>query len=805
MLRVWNCIELQHDWRQILLAAAVCFLSSLAAVNLFTRARTALPDTRLAWLITAGAVTGFGTWATHFIAMLAYTPGFELHYDLIITACSLVASAVMTTAGFAIALFNRTKRNALAGGAVIGLGIACMHYMGMASLRIPAIIQWMPDLVTVSVVGGMVIAALAILVAQTADRPGKLLVAALLLTLAICVHHFVAMGAIDLTYNAAAAENQSLLSPIELSLAIAAFTAAVVIAGLVVAVTDQRTRRSMSKRNLQLDAALNNMEQGLCMYSADGLLELWNESYMRMYNIPPAKMFAGTTEDQVLAIRAAAGTLFVDMDSYEMKMRTALADRVPSSQTAELPDGRAINVRYRPMKNGGWVATHADITDRKLSEARIVHLARHDPITDLPNRVAFNEHLARVFKEASAGHGSFAIARIDIDRFRETNDVYGQATGDAVLAELAKRLAQACNGAFLARPSGDIFSIVSHLGAEPQTAEDLCARLSSILDNTFQIDGQHVNVRCSIGISVYPQDGQDIEALIAHADLALDRAKAEERGTIRFFEAAMDQHIREKRLLQRDLAVAVENKQFQLYFQPQATTEGAVVAFEVLLRWRHPERGIISPTVFIPLAEESGLIGAIDEWVAREACREAATWVNPLSIAINLSPVNFQRGDVPGMLAAVLAETGLCPKRVEIEITEGVLIDDFAGAIAILHAVKELGVRVAMDDFGTGYSSLSYLQAFPFDKIKIDQTFVANLEDNPQSAAIVHAIIGLGRSLKLPVIAEGVETVAQMSFLAAEGCAEIQGFLIGRPQPIAHYQSVVSAPGGTAAAVKRAS
>jgi len=804
MLRVWNCIELQHDWRQILLAAAVCFLTSLAAVNLFTRARTALPETRLAWLITAGAVTGFGTWATHFIAMLAYTPGFELRYDLIITACSLVASAVMTTAGFAIALFNPTRRNALAGGAVIGLGIACMHYMGMASLRIPAIIQWMPDLVTASVVGGMVIGALALLVAQTADRPGKLLVAALLLTLAICVHHFVAMGAIDLTYSAAAAENQSLLSPIELSLAIAAFTAAVVIAGLIIAITDQRSRRSMGKRNLQLDAALNNMEQGLCMYSADGMLELWNESYMRMYNIPPAKMFTGATEDQVLAMRAAAGTLFVDMDSYEMKMRAALADRVPSSQTAELPDGRTINLRYRPMKNGGWVATHADITDRKLSEARIVHLARHDPITDLPNRVAFNEHLTRVFSEASAGHGSFAIARIDIDRFRETNDVYGQATGDAVLAELAKRLAQACNGAFLARPSGDVFSIVSHLGAESQTAEDLCARLSGILDNTFQIDGKHINVRCSIGISVYPQDGQNIEALIAHADLALDRAKAEERGTIRFFEAAMDQHIREKRLLQRDLAVAIENRQFQLYFQPQATAEGAVVAFEVLLRWRHPERGMISPTIFIPLAEETGLIGAIDEWVVREACREAATWVNPLSIAINLSPVNFQRGDVPGMLAAILAETGLSPKRVEIEITEGVLIDDFAGAIAILHAIKELGVRVAMDDFGTGYSSLSYLQAFPFDKIKIDQTFVAKIEDNPQSAAIVHAIIGLGRSLKLPVIAEGVETIAQMSFLASEGCAEIQGFLIGRPQPIAHYQSVVANAGG-GIAVKRAS
>jgi diguanylate cyclase (GGDEF)-like protein len=803
MLRVWNCIEFQHDWRQVLLAAAVCFLTSLAAVNLFTRARLASSDARLAWLMTAGLVTGCGTWATHFIAMLAYTPGFPINYDLVITVCSLVAATVMTTAGFAVALFSHTRQGALTGGSLIGIGIACMHYMGMASLRIPAAIVWLPDLVVASILASVLLGAAAVLVAQRSDGPAKLVCAALLLTLAISVHHFVAMGAVELVYRADVSDSGSLLSPIELSLAIAAFTATVVIAGLVVAVSDQRTRRSMSKRNVQLDAALNNMGQGLCMYDARGLLELWNDSYLRMYKVAPAQMFVGATVEQVYAMRATAGTLFTDMDLYSERLRASIEQRVPSSQTAELPDGRTINIRYRPMKNGGWVATHADITDRKLSEARIVHLARHDPITDLPNRVAFNEHLARVFNEASAGHGSFAVVRIDIDRFREINDVFGQATGDAVLAELAKRLKHAGNGAFLARPSGDIFSIVSHLGAEPQTAEDLCARLSAVLDNMLQIDGQHIRVRCSIGISVYPQDGADIETLIAHADLALDRAKAEERGTIRFFEAAMDQQIREKRLLQRDLVVAIENKQFELYYQPQATADGAVVAFEVLLRWRHPERGMVSPTVFIPLAEETGLIGAIDDWVVREACREAATWLNPLSIAINLSPIDFQRGDVPAMLAAVLAETGLCPSRVEIEITEGVLIDDFAGAIAILRNIKALGVRVAMDDFGTGYSSLSYLQAFPFDKIKIDQTFVAKLESNPQSAAIVHAIIGLGRSLKLPVIAEGVETVAQLAFLAEEGCAEIQGFLIGRPQPISHYQSVVS--GGSAIEVKRAS
>ena len=801
MLRVWNCIESQHDWRVVLLAAAVCFLTSFGAVRLFTRARTASFDTRLGWLVTAGVVTGFGTWATHFIAMLAYRPGFELRYDLVITACSLIASAVMTTAGFAIALYRQSRQNAMLGGAVIGIGIACMHYMGMASLRIPAIIEWMPDLVAASIVSGMVLGALAMLVAQAADTPVKLLGAALLLAVAICVHHFVAMGAINLTSRTGAAATDSLLSPIELSLAVAAFTVTVVIAGMVIAISDRRSRRSMRQRNMQLDAALNNMGQGLCMYDSDGGLELWNDSYLRMYRIPPEMMVPGATMAEVVKSRSQVGMLFTDQDRYDAQLKAAIAERRPASQTAELPDGRTIHVRYRPMESGGWVVIHADITDRKSNEARIVHLARHDPVTDLPNRVAFNEYLQRVFAEASAGRGCFAVVRIDIDHFREINEIFGQAMGDAVLADVAKRLTVASNGAFLARPSGDIFSIVAQLGADPHAVDDLCARLSAVLDVTTQIDRRDIRVRCSIGISLYPQDGDDIESLIAHADLALDRAKAEERGTIRFFEAEMDQQIREKRLMQRDLVVAIENEQFELYFQPQASAGGDILAFEVLLRWRHPERGLVSPAVFIPLAEETGLIGAIDTWVLREASREAATWPNPLSIAVNLSPVDFQTCDVPAMLASVLQQTGLAPERIEIEITEGVLIDDFEGAIAILRNIKALGVRVAIDDFGTGYSSLSYLQAFPFDKIKIDQTFVMNLETNPQSAAIIRAIIGLGRSLKLPVIAEGVETPAQQAFLVAEGCAELQGYLIGRPHPISHFSHLIDKPGTATRAI----
>jgi diguanylate cyclase (GGDEF)-like protein len=632
------------------------------------------------------------------------------------------------------------------------------------------------------------------------SRFARLIAAGVLMGCGICAAYFVMLPAAS--YHVMSITPPAACSPtVSVVMIMTAFTAAAAIACVIGMMSDRGNRHSITRRNVQLDAALNNMGQGLCMFDAAGRLELWNDSYVRMYRLPPGRLVVGDTVDGTLAARRSAGTAFVEMDHYVDRLRGVIAERKPSSHTAELPDGRTINVLYRPMKAGGWLATHADITERKQSEARIVHLARHDPLTDLPNRVAFNEHLARIFDEAVAGKRSFAVVRLDIDHFKQINDLFGQATGDAVIVELARRLKEASNGALLARPGGDEFCLVSLLGAEPQTAEDLCARLSAVLDNAMQIDGRSIQVSCTIGISIFPQDGVDVQALVAHADFALYRAKEADRGTIRFFEAQMDQQIREKRLLQRDLVVAIENRQFELYFQPQATTDGVITAFEVLIRWHHPVRGMVQPGVFIPLAEETGLIGAIDEWVLREACREAATWSNGMSIAINLSPLDFRRGDVVTMLVAVLMETGISPQRVEIEITEGVMIEDVGRAVSILRQIKELGVRVAMDDFGTGYSSLNYLQSFPFDKIKIDQAFVARIGKNPQSAAIIHAIIGLGRSLQLPVIAEGVETEAQLAFLIDEGCGEIQGYLIGRPQPIAHYRHVVA---GSDAKVKRA-
>jgi diguanylate cyclase (GGDEF)-like protein len=533
------------------------------------------------------------------------------------------------------------------------------------------------------------------------------------------------------------------------------------------------------------------MSHGLCMFGPDDRLLLWNDRYVKMYKIAPGHLFVGCTLDEMLEARKAAGTAYRDLGQYGSKLQTAITTRRPDSLVAELADGRIVNVSYRPTRNGSWVSTHEDITERTQNEARIVHLAFHDQLTGLPNRAAFNEHIAKTFQSAAAGHGEFAVLCIDLDQFKDINDVYGHSAGDRFLVEVGRRLASACDGAFLARLGADEFTIVSSGGVQAATVTALAARLSTVLDQPVCIDGYEMEGSFTIGASVYPQDGTDVDILVANAEAALYRAKEEHRGSVRFFDSAMGRQIREKRALQHDIGAALENNELELHYQPQATADGEVFGFEVLLRWRHPVRGLVAPGIFIPLAEETGAIGPIDEWVLREACREAASWPRPLSIAVNLSPVDFRRGDVPAVILAILLETGLDPQRLEVEITEGVLFEDFERALSILRRIKNLGVRIAMDDFGTGYSSLNYLQAFPFDKIKIDQTFIAKIGNNFQAEAIIHAILGLGRALTLPVIAEGVETEEQRALLAKEG-SEIQGYLIGRPQPIAHYRHLVA-------------
>jgi diguanylate cyclase (GGDEF)-like protein/PAS domain S-box-containing protein len=461
-------------------------------------------------------------------------------------------------------------------------------------------------------------------------------------------------------------------------------------------------------------------------------------------------------------------------------------------------DGRVIDVAIeaRPLRYNGrdaCVAVAFDMTDRKRAEQRILHLARHDALTDLPNRAALDNEFSRVLDDARQHSGSFAVLCIDLDRFKQINDLFGHSMGDKVLREAARRLQLAAQGAFLARIGGDEFIAITQQDPLPSSAELLANRLRGVVAEGIEIDGHCFDLDLSLGIAVYPRDGEDARSLFANADAALYRAKHDGRGAVRFFTPAMDQQLRDRRALEHELRSAVANSELFLEYQPQRHGNGEIIGFEALVRWRHPQRGIVSPTEFIPVAEESDLIVGIGEWVLREACREAASWDNRLQVAVNVSAIQFHRGDLQHLVRTAIHESKIPPARLELEITEGVLIENVARTTSVLNALKKLGVRIALDDFGTGYSSLSYLQSFPLDRIKIDRSFIASLGRTDRSLAIVRAVIGLAHGLGLPVLAEGVETNDQLRTLIREGCDEMQGHLIGRPRPIEVYADITSA------------
>jgi diguanylate cyclase (GGDEF)-like protein len=427
----------------------------------------------------------------------------------------------------------------------------------------------------------------------------------------------------------------------------------------------------------------------------------------------------------------------------------------------------------------------------EASAKKIEYVERHDPLTDLPNRLAFGEQLAVEIEAARVSGRRFGIIFIDLERFKEINEVFGHGVADRLLKKVAIRLRSAVGSAFLARLGGDDFNIIVTGGEQPAVTEELAKHIQELVADGFHIDGEIVHTRVSIGIAVYPLDGADAATLMINADAALSRAKRDGQGALCFFEAETDKQERDRNALQQELASAIEHNELKLFYQPQAKIGGEVTGFEALLRWDHPTRGRVGPNIFIPLAEDNGLIIPIGTWVLREACRQAASWPRPLAVSVNLSPVQFHYSDLPALVISILMETGLPPHRLELEITEGILISDFDRAIGILRRLKALGVCISMDDFGTGYSSLRYLQAFPFDKIKVDKSFIDQIDHNVQSQAIIRAVIGLAHGLALPVVAEGVETEEQLAFLKLEHCDEVQGYLIGRPLPIENYAALV--------------
>ena len=435
-----------------------------------------------------------------------------------------------------------------------------------------------------------------------------------------------------------------------------------------------------------------------------------------------------------------------------------------------------------------------DITERKRAEERIAYLARHDTLTGLPNRAVFSERLSAAIARANESGARFAMIAIDLDRLKEVNDMFGHAGGDQLIAAVANRLAAAACDAFVARLGGDEFAVIAEDAENNANFVSLTNRLSDFVARELNIDGAKYSPSLSIGVAVYPYDGRDATSLLANADAALYRAKEEGRSVARFFERGMDMRLRDRRALRHDLNFAIERNELAIYYQPKAKVSGEIIGFEALLRWMHPQRGWVSPAEFIPAAEETHLIVEIGEWVLRNVCREAASWPRPLGVAVNLSPVQFQYGDLAKLVHSVLLETGLPANRLSLEITEGVLFRDSTRALTVLRQLKALGVRIIMDDFGKGYSSLSYMQLFPFDKIKIDRDFVHNVWQNSKSAAIVRAVLGLAQAFDLPVLAEGVETEEERDFLRAVGCDEMQGYLIGHPRPIEHYAAELGRP-----------
>ncbi|MCW6533926.1 bifunctional diguanylate cyclase/phosphodiesterase [Sphingomonas lycopersici] len=764
-MRFALCLTQEHNLWLVGLAAVICLLGSHITFRLLQRLRHAEEGTRVAWTFMGAVATGATIWCTHFVAMIAYQPGIPVEYEPILTGVSLGLAIFGSALALWVANHDFRAAGAL-GGMIFGLAVTAMHYTGMQAFAVRGVIFWSAHYIAASIAGAVLFGALAFHHGHAAGRRDPVWAPAALMVLCIIILHFTAMAAIEIV-PFAPRDGELTASAANLAMAFAVTGVGLLILGTALC-SHALEAQSLAQARRRLVELLEGSVDGMIV-EQDGHIVATNAAFASL---------AGVDHDEIVGGRLSRW--IPDIDRVPIGALTQV--------TLAAGDQRSIPVEVALRKDDqqarpSMIYAVRDLRPRLAQERRIAHLARNDSLTGLPNRASFLEWLTRQTDE-NGPCMPLALLSIDLDRFKEVNDVHGHAAGDQLLITIAERMKTAIRpGEFVARLGGDEFVALMTL-QEREDALELVDRLRDAVTAPVELDGNQLSCGLSAGVALWPQDAREISSLINNADLAMYRAKASLTTDVCFYEEAMDKAVRTRRRMVQELREALDQGHLCIHWQVQtAVRTGDITGYEALVRWIRDDGTTTSPEEFIPIAEQSGLILPIGEWVLRTACAEAAGWREPHKIAVNLSPVQLGHVDLPRLIHQILLETGLPPSRLELEITETAMIADFDRTTHVLRQIKALGVAVAMDDFGTGYSSLSTLRAFPFDKIKLDRSFMTELDGAPQSAAIIRAVLALGSSLDIPVLAEGVETHDQLVFLREQGCDEAQGYLLGRPHP----------------------
>ncbi|WP_203294932.1 EAL domain-containing protein [Maricaulis parjimensis] len=772
MYRVFYCLTVEHDLRLVAVATLLCLVSALGAVFTARRAIDASAERRTAWLLVAGFVTGVGIWGTHFVSMLAYEAPVAISYHLGGTIGSLALAIFVTSCGWALACRSDNAYAAPAGGAVVGAGVTTMHFMGIDAMQLGATIQWDAGLVIAAIVLGMQFAAgSAMVMARFSSKRGLLASAAMMAAGVVCLH-FIAMGAMTLVPDASTAVGADDVALKLLAVTVALAVILIVGIGLFAAGLDEhlgaRRRAEMQRMRTLADATF----EGITVVR-DGIMQDMNSRFCELLQLRREDL-------ENMPVNKLIQTGELPSDGSE--------DGAPVTCRLRRRDGSSISVQVRRRSMvldqvPADVFAFRDVSAEEHARARMAHLAHHDTLTGLPNRLKFRESFQSELKRAWARDSQAALIYFDLDRFKEVNDVHGHAVGDELLKTVSERMQDALpSNAIAARLSGDEFAVVLPDIASREDALGIAQRVVNSVGSPLTLGSLHLKVSASGGVTLFPLDGEDLDRLMNQADLALYRAKGLGRNQVCEFDPKLGQMMQERRLLETDLAMAIEDELLELNFQPQARLgDGKIVGFEALVRWNDDKRGSVPPSEFVQIAEETGLILKMGSWVLRAACREAMNWPEDCRVAVNVSPAQFRQGNLVMSVQQALAASGLAPERLEIEITEGVLIDDEERALNVLRALKQLGVGLAIDDFGTGYSSLSYLRAFPFDKIKIDRSFMTGLHLDREAQIIVQATIDLATELGIRVVVEGIEEFDELQALGAQPDLVLQGYLLSKP------------------------